>query len=173
MCFLLGAPELSLQPGNMLIAGHVVGCNFSLPLLDIGEEAQGDLSEQSWGHPQLKEVVCRCGGDGRLGSGLAIDQDDRRGIDLKDRGQVRCMLRGANNGAPIQGCGQHLVHVVEQAEGVLVFTEEGVFQAVRLREVGVEEIDLLLFSINEVNVAPPLVRAVPRKVPLLAAIEAG
>jgi len=36
---------------------------------------------------------------------------------------------------------------VEWAEGVLVFTEEGVFQAVRLREVGTEEVEEVLVGL--------------------------
>ena len=83
---LLDAVELSLQPGNMFVAGHVIGRNLSLPLLDIGEEAQGNPPEGSWGHPQLKEVVRGRGGDGRLGSWLAINQDDGRGVNFKDGG---------------------------------------------------------------------------------------
>ena len=57
------------------------------------------------------------------------------------------MLREAHNGAPIQGCGQHLVCVVERAEGVLVLAEVGVLQTMRLREVGVEEIEEVLVGL--------------------------
>ena len=82
----LDTVEFPLQPSDMFIAGRIVSRNLSLPLLDIGEETQGNLPEGSWGHPQLKEVVCGCGGDGRLGGWLAINQDDGRGVNLEDGG---------------------------------------------------------------------------------------
>ena len=140
-CILLDTAELSFQPSDMLVAGRIIGRNFSLPLLDIGKEPQGNLPEGTWGHSQLKEVIRRCGGDGRLGSWLAINQDDGRGVNFKDGGCVRHAFRGAHSGAPIQGCGRHLVRVVKGAEGILVLAEEGVFQAVGLREVETEEVE--------------------------------
>ena len=54
---------------------------------------------------------------------------------------MRRAFRGAHSGAPIQGCGRHLVRVMEGAEGILVFAKEGVFQAVGLREVEAEEVE--------------------------------
>ena len=54
---------------------------------------------------------------------------------------MRRAFRGAHSGAPIQGCDRHLVRVVKGAEGILVLAEVGVLQAVRLREVGAEEVE--------------------------------
>ena len=54
---------------------------------------------------------------------------------------MRRASRGAHGGAPIQGCGRHLVRVVKRAEGILVLAKEGVFQAVGLREVETEEVE--------------------------------
>ena len=54
---------------------------------------------------------------------------------------MRRAFRGAHSGAPIQGCGRHLVCVVKGTKGILVFAEEGVFQAVGRREVGTEEVE--------------------------------
>ena len=124
-----GAPlsaHLVLQVSEAFIAGHVIGSNFSLPLPYVSNKPQGDLPDGIVGRLQLEKVVGRGRGDGSLRSGLSIDCDDRWWSDFKDE------VRGSNTSGFRHGFIRHLVGIVEQAEGVLVLAEEGVFQCSRL-----------------------------------------
>ena len=119
-----------LQMGKAFVASCIIGGDFLLPLADVGDEPQSDLSDGIVGHLQLEKVVGRGRGNGGLSSGLAIDCDNRRRGDLKDE------LRGVDTGGSRHGFVRHLV--VEWAS-VSIWAEAGVLRDVSLGEIATEE----------------------------------